>query len=150
VDDDGTTNDSHVAASPDYLSMIKSSEAPDHEFKIKTGAVCALMRNLSVPKGLVKNQCVLIESCSSCWIEVWLLETGNCPNVTHLIPCINFDFKPAYAEYTVHQKQFPLRLAYLTTFNSCQGLTLDQVVLDCREDVFAHGQLYTALTRVRH
>src|SRR5260370_32123324 len=89
VDDDGTTNDSHVAASPDYLCMIKSSEAPDHKFKIKTGAVCALMRNLSVPKGLVKNQCVLIESHSSCWIEVWFLETGNCPNVTHLIPCIN-------------------------------------------------------------
>ncbi|KZT55126.1 hypothetical protein CALCODRAFT_437642, partial [Calocera cornea HHB12733] len=45
--------------------------------------------------------------------------------------------------------QLPLRLAYATTFNSCQGLTLDRTVLDCRTDVFAHGQLYTALTRVR-
>ena len=45
--------------------------------------------------------------------------------------------------------QFPLRLAYATTFNSCQGLTLDKTILDLRTPVFAHGQLYTALSRVR-
>jgi len=31
---------------------------------------------------------------------------------------------------------------------SCQGLTLDDVVLDLRTPVFPHGQLYTALSRV--
>jgi ATP-dependent exoDNAse (exonuclease V) alpha subunit len=35
-------------------------------------------------------------------------------------------------------------------FNSCQGLTFDSVVIDGRTDVFAHGQLYTALSRVRN
>ncbi|PVF90961.1 hypothetical protein CPB86DRAFT_720334, partial [Serendipita vermifera] len=33
--------------------------------------------------------------------------------------------------------------------NSCQGMTLDKVVIDLRTDVFAHGQLYTALSRIR-
>ncbi|KAJ8590070.1 hypothetical protein M405DRAFT_816876 [Rhizopogon salebrosus TDB-379] len=44
---------------------------------------------------------------------------------------------------------FPLRPAYATTFNGCQGLTLDKTVLDLRCDVFVHGQLYTALSRIR-
>ena len=42
-----------------------------------------------------------------------------------------------------------MRLAYATTLNSSQGLTLDQAVLDLRQRVFAHRQLYTALTRIR-
>ncbi|KAF8301996.1 hypothetical protein DL93DRAFT_2067285, partial [Clavulina sp. PMI_390] len=33
--------------------------------------------------------------------------------------------------------------------NSCQGLTYDKVGIDGRCDVFAHGQLYTAISRVR-
>ncbi|KAG2096015.1 hypothetical protein BD769DRAFT_1369636, partial [Suillus cothurnatus] len=45
--------------------------------------------------------------------------------------------------------QFPLRVAYATTFNGCQGLTPDKTVLDLRRDVFAHGQLHTALSRIR-
>ncbi|KAG2742226.1 hypothetical protein P692DRAFT_201725486, partial [Suillus brevipes Sb2] len=50
---------------------------------------------------------------------------------------------------TVNRKQFPLRPAYATTFNGSQGLTLQKAVLDLRTDSFAHGQLYTALSRVR-
>ncbi|KAG1805850.1 uncharacterized protein BJ212DRAFT_1283206 [Suillus subaureus] len=47
-------------------------------------------------------------------------------------------------------KQFPLRPAYATMFNDCQGLTLRRAILDLRTDVFAHGQLYTALFRARN
>ncbi|RIB14479.1 hypothetical protein C2G38_1652010 [Gigaspora rosea] len=49
----------------------------------------------------------------------------------------------------ISRRQFLLRLAYSSTFNSSQGLTLDRVALDLRTPVFGHGQLYTALTRVR-
>ncbi|KIM68216.1 hypothetical protein SCLCIDRAFT_1012870 [Scleroderma citrinum Foug A] len=46
-------------------------------------------------------------------------------------------------------KQFSLRLTYATTFDGCQGVTLAKTTLDLRIDPFAHGQLYTALSRVR-
>ncbi|KAF7133746.1 hypothetical protein CNMCM5793_005100 [Aspergillus hiratsukae] len=65
------------------------------------------------------------------------------------LPRITFEFRPHRANWTVQRRQFPLRLAYATTFNSCQGLTLDRVVLDLTMPVFAHGQLYTSLSRVR-
>ncbi|KAI8814704.1 hypothetical protein BJ742DRAFT_665935, partial [Cladochytrium replicatum] len=36
-------------------------------------------------------------------------------------------------------RQYPIQLAYATTFNSC---TLDKVMVDLRKLVFSHGQLY--------
>ena len=65
------------------------------------------------------------------------------------LPWINFDFHPQGTSWTVERRQFPLYLAYAIIFNSCQGLTLDNVVLDLTNPVFAHGQLYTSLSRVR-
>ena len=52
--------------------------------------------------------------------------------------------------HTLLWQQFPLAPAYATTFNGCQGLTLDKVGVDLETNVFSHGQLYTALSRVRH
>ena len=52
--------------------------------------------------------------------------------------------------HTLLRKQFPLAPAYASTFHSCQGLTLDQIGIDLTHPVFTHGQLYTALSRVRN
>jgi len=35
-----------------------------------------------------------------------------------------------------------------TTFNGCQGLTVEKLGLNLRREVFSHGQLYSAVTRV--
>jgi len=40
--------------------------------------------------------------------------------------------------------------AYATTFNSCQGLTLDRIGADLTRPVFSYGQLYTALSQIRN
>jgi hypothetical protein len=51
--------------------------------------------------------------------------------------------------HTLLRRQFPLAAAYCTTFHSCQGLTYDAIGIDLTVPVFTHGQLYTALFRVR-
>jgi hypothetical protein len=141
----------NTEAVEDFLAQITSRNAPDHELHLKVGAVCSIMRNLSSAKGLVKNQHVVVvgTKAKARYIEVKLLNRGHRPDVTHCIPRINFDFRPSYVSYTIRCKQFPLRLAYSTTFNSCQGLTFDMVGINGRSDVFAHGQLYTTISRVR-
>ncbi|KAI6029116.1 hypothetical protein BKA83DRAFT_34748, partial [Pisolithus microcarpus] len=45
---------------------------------------------------------------------------------------------------------FPLAPTYASTFNSCQGLTLDSIGLDLTKPVFSHEQFYTALSHVHH
>jgi hypothetical protein len=117
------------------------------------------MRNLSIEDGLVKNARVQVVSLQPNVVQVRLLQQGGVrprlPGMgqadlpTFFLPRISFEFEPRNTNWTVQRRQFPLRLAYATTFNSCQGLTLDRVVLDLTRPVFAHGQLYTSLSRVR-
>ena len=135
---------------PDYLAILTQNSMPLHELKLKQGCICSIMRNMSVQKGLVKNARVIIERLHRRYIKVCVINnwTGELGNI-HCIPQIRFEFTPLCASWTVHCLQFPLRLAYASTFNGCQGLTLDKTVLDLQTEVFAHGQLYTALSRIR-
>ena len=127
--------------------MIMEPGAPPHQLPLKENAIAAIQRNLPVPNGSVRNARARIVTLHRRFIEVQLLDN----NTIHYIPRICFSFNAAHCNWTVLQRQFPLRLAYATTFNAgCQGLTLDRTVIDVCTDPFAHDQLYTALSRVRH
>ena len=126
--------------------MLTEPGVPPHQLLLKENAIAAIQHNLSVPNRLVHNACVHIMTLHCWFIEVQLLND----NTIHCIPWICFSFNTACCNWTILQRKFPLWLAYATTFNSCQGLTLDKTVIDIRTDPFTHGQLYTALSCVRH
>ena len=140
----------HPEATPDYLAMLTQNGIPAHQLRLKEGCICSLMRNMSVRHGLVKNARLIVLRLHRRFIEVRVINnrTGQLGDI-HCIPWMRFEFTPSRASWTVHRLQFPLRLSYATTFNGSQGLTLDKTVLDLRCEVFAHGQLYTALSRIR-
>jgi hypothetical protein len=46
------------------------------------------------------------------------------------------------------RRQFPVRLAFAMTINRAQGQSLARVGLLLDPEVFSHGQLYVALSRV--
>lgn len=132
--------------------MLKEPGIPAHELTLKVGCLCVVMRNLSIDNGLVKNARVVVRALHERYVKVELL-----PNSSYIpqgnIFCFSriiFEFQPIFCPWTVQRRQIPLRLAYSSTFNSCQGLTLNRAVIDLRTPVFSHGQLYTSISRLRH
>ena len=94
---------------------------------------------------------LIVEQLHHRFVQVGLINnlTGHLSEPLCL-PQIRFEFSPPNSSWTVQRIQFPLHLAYASTFHGCVGLTLDRTVLDTRTDVFTHGQLCTSLSRVRN
>ncbi|EPS96288.1 hypothetical protein FOMPIDRAFT_39513 [Fomitopsis schrenkii] len=111
------------------------------------------MCNYAPDRGLVKNTRVVVRAVGKRVVTVRILRGLAGVSVVEaediLISRIAFS-TPLASGHTLVRRQFPLAPAYATTFNSCQGLTLDTVGVDLTRPVFSHGQLYTALSRIRH
>ncbi|KAL6308047.1 hypothetical protein BKA93DRAFT_726040 [Sparassis latifolia] len=111
------------------------------------------MCNFSPDRGLVKNTRVVVVTIHKRIVIVRVLRGVGGVSVLDaediIISRIPFT-TTLESGYMLVRRQFPLSPAYATTFNSCQGLTLDVVGVDLTRPVFSHGQLYTALSRIRH
>ena len=133
----------------DYHKVNTPPGLPPHNLLLKVNGVYRLMRNISVDRGLVKNCRVIVKTLGSSVISVQVItKNGALPEEVILLR-ITFTYSIPGSGFTLCRRQFPLAPAYATTFNSCQGLTLDKVGVDATNPVFSHGQLYTALSRIR-
>jgi hypothetical protein len=117
----------------DYVARQTPPGLPSHTLTVKTGGVYWLLQNFSLDRGLVKNVHVVVIDVGTRIVTVRLLWPGD-PNdggvgEDILIPRISF-LHQLPSGHTLLHRQFPLAPAYATTFNSCQGLTLDVVGVD--------------------
>lgn len=136
----------------DYVRRQRPHGMPDYTLTVKVGGVYRLLQNFSIDQGLVKNTRVVVVGTGSKLVTVRLLQDPQTPEAHHsdiLLPRITFKDR-LYSGHTLCRRQFPLAPAYASTFHSCQGLTLDCVGVDLTQNVFTHGQLYTALSRIQH
>ena len=135
----------------DYNRKRPPRGIPPATLTIKVGMMCRIMRNFSIDRGLVKNARVIVTDIGTRLITIRVLPRlpDNGIGEDILLPRITFTSQLA-SGHTLMRRQFPLTGAYATTFNSCQGLTLDRMGADLTKPVFSHGQLYTALSRIRN
>lgn len=136
----------------DYVARRTPPGAPPHDLRVKVGGIYRLMRNMSPERGCIKNVRAVVHQAGRRLVAVQLLRPENNfqpDNHITLLPRIPFEIKLSTG-HTLVRRQFPIAAAYATTFNSCQGLTLDRAGIDLTRPVFSHGQLYTALSRLRN
>jgi hypothetical protein len=127
----------------DYVAKNTPPGLPPHSLTIKTNGIFRLLRNFSVDRGLVKNIRVVVVHVGKRLITVRLLRgiaggTRMIDDEDFLIPRTAFT-AALPSGHTLLRCQFPLAPAYATTFNSCQGLTLDIVGVDLTRPAFSHG-----------
>jgi hypothetical protein len=132
------------------FNQAEGSGVPRHTLKLKVGVICFVMRNLSFALGIVKNSRIRVMELHQRHVVVETIARAGYPSKRFAITRIYFEFKEnSFTGYSILRRQIPLRLAYGCSFNGCQSATAEKVVIDVRTPVFSHGQLYTAMSRVR-
>ena len=129
----------------EYLNTLKPNGFPHHSLSLKPGMPLMLLRNLNPRQGLCNGTRLIYDTC----IDKKLLQcriVGS--NRVVLIPRITFIPKVNEYPFEWQRRQFPVRPAFAITINKSQGQTLKFAGIWLRGQVFTHGQLYVACSRV--
>jgi hypothetical protein len=130
----------------EFLNSLSAGSLPQHKLEMKKGCIVMLLRNLNPREGLANGTRVIVKNMYDHLVEVQIVGGPHAGKVS-LIPRITCNCEDDLP-FTLLRRQFPLKLAFGMTINKSQGQTLKNVVLYLPFPVFAHGQLYTAFSRV--
>ena len=131
----------------EFLHSINSSSLPPGELNLKVGCPVILLRNLSPGQGLCNGTRMVITQMGNRVLEARLLG-GERDGQLALIPRISLILtSSSEVFFKFKRQQFPVRLAFALSINKSQGQSVQHVGLYLRFPVFAHGQLYVALSR---
>ena len=129
----------------EYLNTLRPNGFPQHVLHLKPGMPLMLLRNINPRQGLCNGTRVVFEKCiENKLLQCTIVET----NRIILIPRITFIPKMNEYPFEWQRRQFPVRPAFAMTINKSQGQTLKYAGIWLRGDVFTHGQLYVACSRV--
>lgn len=125
-----------------YEKMLDEAMKPC--IKLKIGAQVMLKANMDIDRGLVNGSRGVVIRCETDAVFVKFCR-------------IDKPVRVAYHTWTVEddrmiasRSQLPFILAWASTVHSSQGCTLDCAVCDLGSSIFADGQAYVALSRVRN
>lgn len=121
-------------------SMLDMQIAP--EIKLKEG--CQVMCTYNIPDlGLYNGSRGVITNIT----ENNEVDVSFVDGKTRRLGVVAYEYENDDIHYI--RKQIPLILGYAFTIHKSQSLSLDYVILDLGNNVFAPGQFYVALSRVR-
>lgn len=137
-----------------------------NQLKLGVGSRAMLRRNINVNHGLVNGAMGVIRRIDWPALRRQQLEPGELPqavfvefddpSITGNLPGIGVRIEPCATEFDalrgkgkIERRMFPLILCWAVTVHKLQGTTLDRAVIDLSSNLFAKGQAYVALSRVK-
>ncbi|XP_058783401.1 uncharacterized protein LOC131658083 [Vicia villosa] len=132
---------------PEFLSSLRTSGLPNHHLKLKVGTPIMLMRNIDQSEGLCNGTRLCITKMAAHVLEASIMGGKGLGNLVY-IPRMDMSPSQSPWPFKLNRRQFPIIVSYSMTINKSQGQSLDNVGLYLPKDVFTHGQIYVALSRV--
>lgn len=132
----------------EFVHSITPSGMPEHRLRLKPGCLIMLLRNIDLQNGLCNGTRLRVHTLHRNIIDASIL-AGAHAGKRVLIPRTLLTPSDTNLPFQMRRQQFPVRLAYAITINKAQGQTFDKVGLYLPSPVFAHGQLYVALSRAK-
>lgn len=99
-----------------------------------------ITRNIDISKGLVNGTRGVIRSLNDDYVII--------QDIYNNMHTINY-FKDTLNKKNSFIYHMPIKTSYALSIHKSQGMTIDAVELDLGENIFAHGQTYTALSRAK-
>jgi ATP-dependent DNA helicase PIF1 len=146
--DDVTEGDYSEEQRETFLGLLEKSYQARKNLYLKVGAQVMLIANLEPEAGLVNGSRGVVVG-----FEV-INENENRPvvkflnGITRLMVHHMWEFE-IDDDIMLTRSQIPLILAFAATVHKAMGLTIDCIEVDLGNTIFAKGQFYTALSRVK-
>jgi hypothetical protein len=144
---DETNPDNKFSVSLDILNKLSSSGLSDHELKVKKDCPLILLRNLNLNAGLCNGTRLQLLTPMKNLLHC-MITNGDKKGDIVFIPRITLVEDKKFS-FVLKRHQFPVKLAFSYSINKSQSQTFEKIGIDLETDVFSHGQLYVALSRVR-
>nr|CAD2205946.1 unnamed protein product [Meloidogyne enterolobii] len=132
------------------LNRLTPNGMPAHSIKLKVGSIIVLLQNLNTQKSLCNGTRLIVTNLQSNLIEAETINIGSDHGIRVGICRTRNSYVDTHPDGVSFERfQFPVRVAFCMTITKAQGQTCERLGIDFCDEPFAHGQLYTALSRAR-